>query len=208
MNFFGHAAVASWRAANPATALGAMLPDLAGMCRARLASVRDEDIASGVALHHHTDAVFHDLTGFVELCRHASKRLQGLGVARGAARATAHVAVELFLDGALLDDDAACQLYLAAIALAPEQDQTIAWQAADHITRWQELCKRLTRYGLPHGYREPGDVAQRITWILERRPRLALRGDEPAIVRQEMPALRDRVVAGAGDLFAALRAAL
>lgn len=185
-----------------------MLPDLAGMCRARVAAVSDDEIAAGVALHHHTDAVFHELTGFVELCRHASKRLQSRGVSRGAARATAHVAVELFLDGALLDDQAACQLYLAAIALAPEQDQAITWKAEEHPTRWQELCKRLIRYGLPHGYREPDEVAQRLVWILERRPRLALRGDEPAIVRQEMPALRERVVAETGALVAALRAAL
>ena len=208
VNFFGHATVASWQGANPGLTLGAMLPDFATMCRARIAHVHSDDIAAGVALHHRTDAAFHQLDIFVELCADTTQRLRQHGVAKGGARASAHVAVEMFLDGALLDDEAASTGYLAAIELAPSCDEAILWQAPDQAMRWDHLCKRLGETGLPRAYRDPIQVAERITWILARRPRLALADDEAEILRDELGKTQNQVLAATESLLAALSAVL
>src|SRR4029079_14058794 len=67
VNFFGHALVASWRSRAPAFALGAMLPDFASMCRARVEVVGHADLAAGVDWHHETDRVFHAAGAFRRL---------------------------------------------------------------------------------------------------------------------------------------------
>lgn len=208
MNFFGHATVASWHSTEPQLALGAMLPDFATMCRGRLVRVEDDDIAAGVELHHRTDAAFHRLPGFLELYISTTRRLRERGVARGGARATAHITVELFLDGLLLADEIACQCYLAAIALAQAVTDQILWREADHAMRWDHLCARLQETGLPRAYNDPDEVAERITWILARRPLLALSDEDAAIVRDEMPGLRAQVAERAEEIMTGLRAAL
>src|SRR2546428_3982578 len=106
MDFFGHAAVASWRDGGPAVVLGAMLPDFATMCRARLDTPTDAEIAVGVELHHATDAAFHQLPVVTGLMRELDDRLARGGCARGPRRAVAHIGTELLLDGVLVDDAA------------------------------------------------------------------------------------------------------
>lgn len=59
VNFFGHAAVATWSSDEAGVALGAMLPDFQSMSGARMASSPDAGVAAEVELHHRTDAVFH-----------------------------------------------------------------------------------------------------------------------------------------------------
>ena len=107
MNYFGHAAVASWTTSVPRVLLGAMLPDLATMCAARLAAADaqpDPDLARGIALHEATDAAFHKLPAATALMRELDDRLDRAGCARGPRRAVAHVGTELLLDGVYIDD--------------------------------------------------------------------------------------------------------
>jgi hypothetical protein len=74
VNFFGHAAIASWHSpADAGVALGSMLPDFASMCGARLDEQRDPRVAAGVALHHATDAVFHRAPVVLALFRDAGR---------------------------------------------------------------------------------------------------------------------------------------
>src|SRR5258708_1440822 len=107
VNFFGHAAVSSWLDdAGDGVALGSMLPDFAGMIRARLDDPAPPatELARGVELHHATDAAFHRMPATLALMRELDDRLLGGGCARGPRRAVAHVGVELLLDGVLVDD--------------------------------------------------------------------------------------------------------
>lgn len=215
MNFFGHVAVAAWRSSSPAMALGSMLPDFASMCRGRLVRAVDAEVARGIELHHHTDAVFHRLPGFIELYRDTTARLRERGVRRGGARGTAHVAVELLLDGLLVTDESAAAMYLAALELSDRSTdgsgdsdagpERVLWAEPDHAMRWDHLRARLRAHGLPVGYRDPDIVAERITMILSRHSMLALSPDEAEMVRAEMSPLRDRVAAAAPAIIAAVR---
>src|SRR5690349_2172388 len=170
MNFFGHAAIARERDADPAHVFGAMLPDFASMARARLVSVEDARIAGAVALHHRTDELFHAHPVFVGMCARAVTDLEAAGVGRGGARAAAHVGIELLLDGVLLDDGVARTAYLGAL----RTEALVTWRDGDAAARFTELHGRLRAWGLPNGYRDPVFVAERIAGALARRPRLAL----------------------------------
>jgi hypothetical protein len=203
VNYFGHLVVASFRTASPIFALGAMLPDWAGMCGARLAGAGGE-LGDGVGFHHETDRVFHALPGFRALEARAFAALEAGGVGRGPARGAAHVAVELVLDGALIARaPEATPLYLAALAAAPEH-------AAAHgeDPRMARLLERLVAQGVPLGYRDPTEVARRTVSTLARRPRLALTPHEHALLAAALPALADAVERDADALLADLRDAL
>ena len=124
MNYFGHAAIASWHVAptapdSGATALGAMLPDFATMSGTRLADPTDAGVARGIDLHHETDAAFHPLPVVLALMRELDERLDAAGCARGPRRAVAHIGVELLLDGVLVEDETYRASYLAALAHDP-----------------------------------------------------------------------------------------
>ncbi len=64
MNFVAHMVVAHRVADAPSTALllGAAAPDLARMARVPVATTGSADHLAGVATHHRTDAVFHELS--------------------------------------------------------------------------------------------------------------------------------------------------
>ncbi|MCB9754210.1 MAG: hypothetical protein H6713_30065 [Myxococcales bacterium] len=176
MNFFGHVTVARWFRADPAFALGAMLPDFVSMARLRLAGVDDERVAAGVELHHRTDDAFHYAPSFLALMDAAQERLEDAGLPRGPAMACAHVGVELLLDGWLADQALAdgardLELYRAALALEPV---ALRWRAPEHDERWATLRSRLRESPLPVAYGAPDFVAERLVWILSRRPRLAV----------------------------------
>ena len=207
MNFFGHVVVTSWQSSEPAVALGAMLPDLANMCRGRVVRAHDADVAAGITLHHATDKVFHTLPAFSELERDTTQRLQARGVKRGAAMGTAHVAVELLLDGMLLDDERACALYLAALRCeaAMADDARSEWQDPAAARRWATIRDRLTDHGLPAGYRDPDVVTDRIALILSHYSTLALDDSEIGRVRAELQLLRARVAASVPTIMTGLR---
>jgi hypothetical protein len=215
MNFFGHAVVATWYGGGEpdggaAMALGAMLPDFASMCGARLGPVEHRGVADGVALHHRTDAAFHTLAGFAALCRDAEEALRRAGMRRGPGRGVAHVGVEILLDGALLGEVGARAAYVGAIeAAAPERlGAAIGWSAADGAARFEGLRQRLAVYGVPDDTRDVGSVAVRVTRTLGRRPLLALNATDAEAMRDVLPGLQAAVDAAAPGIIADLRALL
>lgn len=204
MNFFGHAAVASWHGDAPALALGAMLPDFATMCGARLAPQVDAELVAGVALHHATDAVFHHAPVVVGLFRDAEARLTARGVRRGPTRACAHVGVELLLDGALLPEPD----YRRAFAAAMAHDVAVAWSDDDGAARFAILRERLRAHDPPRDLSSGAGVAARLVRILAGRPLLAIAADEHAAVTAVMDELVLRVVAATPTVLTQVRAAL
>lgn len=213
MNFFGHALVASWHSGSPAFALGAMLPDFAGMIGGGLAGVDHADTADGVAWHHATDRAFHGLPPVRAHMAELAAELASRGVGRGPSLGAAHVAVELCLDGALLDSPGAgstVALYRAALgeAVRPEVGDALRWRPPEREDRWRILIDRLTRRGAPVEYREPARVAERVVQALARRPALALDAAAAAVLAGVMPQVSQRVAGAAGEILSLLRGAL
>ena len=172
MNFFGHAAVATWAEdATPAFVLGAMLPDFAAISGARSVRPTHQETARGVALHHATDAVFHAAPDFVALTRLVRERLARGGLARGGARAAAHVGIELLIDGTLVTDGRVCDLYVHALK---DAEAHIACAGADDVPRLARFLDRVRSAGVPYPYADPQVVAARVERALSSRPLLAL----------------------------------
>ena len=206
MNYFGHAAVASWRPdASGATALGAMLPDFATMCRGRLAEPADATVAEGVALHHATDAAFHRLPPVLALMRELDARLERSGCARGPRRAVAHIGTELLLDGVLVAEP----VYRASYAAGLAHDVSgVRWREPDDSDRFAVLIARLRRYGIPDDLHDPVMIAQRLQRMLAHRPLLAPSPDDLRAIRAALDAHAPRVSVAAETVMRALRAAL
>ena len=199
MNFFGHAVVASWvPSPQPAVlALGAMLPDFAGMAGVTVpAEWNTGALGDGIALHHRTDAAFHPLPPVVALMRDLAERLTAAGVSRGPMRAVSHIGVELLLDGALARDEAACGLYCEALAVALP------------ATGFDPLLQRLRSYGAPTDLADPTVVTTRVLRAIAHRPRLAASADEAAMIRRELTEFAPRVDATSGSVVRMLRAAM
>jgi hypothetical protein len=175
VNFFGHAAVASWTSRSPAFALGAMLPDFVTMIGSRLVSAAHLELRRGIEFHHQTDRVFHDSATFKALSASALGVLRELGLARGSARAVAHVGVEILLDGALASDERARSLYELALGESGRDrlGAHLVWRDTLAVTRFETLCARLLGRGVERDV-SPELVALRLTHALAARPRLAL----------------------------------
>lgn len=213
MNFFGHAAVAAWRDASPPFLLGAMLPDFCSMARARLVEVSHPAVSAGVDLHHRTDAIFHGTPTFVGICRNSVRELTGLGVARGSARAVAHIGAELFLDGVLVGGEAtsaAREAYPEALAQAREDrlGQDLRFRDPEGARRFHHVRARLEAWGIPDGYGDPEFVGDRLVGALRTRPRLALTPEDESRVRRWLPGAKLQVVARAPQLLDEVRAGL
>lgn len=204
VNYFGHAAVASWSLAEPGALLGAMLPDFATMCGGRIASAGEPQVAHGIALHHATDAAFHQLPVVTGLMRELAAHLERGGCARGPRRAVAHVGVELLLDGALVDEPAYRAAYLGGLG----HDPALAWQEPDAAPRFAVLQGRLRAHGVPYDLRLPDAVTARVQRILAPRPRLAASPDDLRAIRHALVAFEPRVAVAAAAVLRALRAAL
>jgi hypothetical protein len=176
MNFFGHAVIAALEDAEPRFVLGAMLPDLCSMAGLQLKSSADPSVARGIAQHHRIDHAFHGIPAFVALCAGALTTLERAGVSRATARAVGHVGSQLLLDGALAPRSAALRAYRAALACASDDERvTLGLELRrGSAALLPRLALRLSAAAIPDGYREPRFVAERLTWILARRPRLAL----------------------------------
>lgn len=185
MNFFGHACVAIVRSDSPRFVLGAMLPDLASMASLRLSGLCDSELAAGVALHHHTDRLFHGAQAFRGLCESAVHDLETAGVARGAARAVGHVGSELLLDGILSADEHARASYTRAIeaALHERIEEVVGFEGDTDPSRLRRLLERLAEGPLPEGYRDVDFVHARLQGLLATRPRLSLAPSDGAPVR-------------------------
>jgi len=176
-----------------------MLPDFATMCQARLGEPTDPNVASGVRHHHRADAAFHRLRAFLDLYREGERLLGAAGAARGPARGGAHVAVELFLDGALVRDPAIAEIYLEALAAGAPRHGTV------ELDGWEALHGRLVSRGVPHGYRDPALVAEITAHILSRRPLLACSPDDERALDRALPRLAGQVSAAVPSILDQLR---
>jgi hypothetical protein len=206
VNYFGHAAVATWRdAATGALALGAMLPDFATMCRSRLAEPADAGIADGVALHHATDAAFHQLPAVVGLMRELDDRLARAGCARGPRRAVAHIGTELLLDGVLVVDPVYRASYTAGLAC---DVGGVRWRDVEGGERFAVLLARLRSHGVPDDLRDPALICQRLHRMLAHRPLLAPSSEDLRAIRSALIDHAPRVSVAAETVMRALRAAL
>lgn len=204
MNFFGHAVIAERAEAarggvRPAFVLGAMLPDFASMLRVRPPHVTDAVLAAGIRFHHATDDAFHGAESFLEFSRDASSFLSERGLARGSARAVAHVGVELLLDGAFASKTAANEAYLSAIdaALTIPIASHIKWEDSVSAPRFQQLCHNLRQRGPARADASAELVAQRLRNILADRPRLAMDEAGESVVRGWVVNARPRIIASA-----------
>jgi hypothetical protein len=219
VNYFGHAAIASWAARDGAAdlelgglALGAMLPDFASMCGARLAREDADDalvaaapLERGIALHHRTDSVFHQLPPVTALMRELDDRLAHGGCARGPRRAVAHIGVELLLDGVLVDDSAYRAAYLAGIG---HDGSAIRWREPTDPARFAALHTRLRSYGAPDDLRAPASIVQRLSRVLANRPLLAPSAADLHAIRDALIGQQPRIVIAADTVMRAMRAGL
>jgi hypothetical protein len=205
VNYFGHAAVASWSETSPARTLGAMLPDFAGMCGAHLGEASDPEVAAGIALHHATDHVFHTLAPVEGLMRELDAHLDRLGCARGPRRAVAHVGIELLFDGMLVAEPAYRDAYLAAIATDPAR---VTWRDADGPMRFAMLIDRLRSYGVPDDLRDPAAITARLARILAPRPLLAPSPSDLHAIGKALALQQARVGVATETVLRGLRAQL
>lgn len=202
MNFFGHAAVASWRSGDPSFVLGAMLPDFTSMIGARAPEIGDPALAEGVAFHHATDEVFHDVSDFRELCRASFDELSRAGLGRGAARAVAHIGVEILLDGVLAGEPSARQAYLAALRQRPR----LLWRSEPEARAFDALLEAMRGRGISRQHTAPAVVAYRVERALAGRSRLALGRGETALVERWAESARHAVRERAPGISAELGA--
>jgi len=208
VNFFGHAAVATWSApasnAAPAIVIGAMLPDFATMCGGRIEAAGDEAVGRGIALHHTTDAVFHKLPAVTGLMRELDEHLAHGQCARGPRRAVAHIGVELLLDGVLVGEPAYRAAYLSGLA----HDPALHWRDPGDAPRFAILLDRLRAHGVPEDLRLPEAITARVHRILAHRPRLAPSPEDLRAIRHALIAFKPRIDVAAETILRAMRAGL
>jgi hypothetical protein len=208
VNYFGHAAIASWvdlsRGTRGGFPLGAMLPDFSTMCGVRVGGTPDSDVAEGIALHHTTDKIFHTMPSVTGLMRELDAKLERSGCARGPRRAVAHIGVELLLDGVLLEDPE----YRDAYMLGVEYDATIDWRdEGDHV-RFGAFMQRLRARGVPDDLKRPEAIAFRLEQMLRHRPLLAPSPQDNAVIVVALIEHKPRVEVAAATVMRAMRAAL
>ncbi len=205
MNYFGHAAVASWRREPPGFVLGAMLPDFSSMCGARLAPGGDAAIEAGIALHHATDAAFHALAPVTASMRELDGRLEHGGCAKGPRRAVAHIGVELLIDGVLVADEAYRAAYSAALDVDPAG---IAWRNPGDRDRFAQLFARLRGHGPPDDLRRVDSIVMRLSRVLAHRPLLAPNAADLRAIHAALVDHQPRVTVAAETVMRGMRAAL
>ncbi|MGE0397899.1 MAG: hypothetical protein AB7T06_14465 [Kofleriaceae bacterium] len=204
VNYFGHAAVASWSNRRGGFPLGAMLPDFSTMIGVRVNGTPDADVAEGIALHHTTDKVFHSLPAVTALMRDLDARLERGGCARGPRRAVAHIGVELLLDGVLVKDPE----YREAYMLGVEYDASIDWREDGHRVVFEGFMRRMRARGVPDDLDQPEAVAFRLGTMLSRRPLLAPSPSDNAVIVVALVEHKPRIEIAARTVMRALRAAL
>ena len=206
MNFFGHAALAGHFSERPAFVLGAMLPDFSNMLGLREPGTNDAVNAEGIRFHHLTDLAFHELELFRRWCREARSTLEARGVARGTARAVAHVGIELLLDAALAENAGARSSYLAGLRAGrrAELRARLSWSTAEQ-DRLGALASTLEERGLVAKIPTPAAViVERLARVLAGRPRLAIAPKDSVQVAEWVESAERHVVASAPALFATL----
>jgi hypothetical protein len=168
MNFYSHAVIASWLSSDLGFVLGSMLPDLCRMAGEKPIRTADA-LADGGVCHVRTDEVFHAHREFRRLCSEAFDELRTRGLARGSAKAAAHIGVELLIDGALYDDTHGRTHYLQSVQAAPALLR--AHPISPALTR---VLSSLQQRGALREHTAPSAIARRIDYATQGRRRLAL----------------------------------
>jgi hypothetical protein len=208
VNFLAHLEVARRRLGeeDSSALLGAMLPDLISVTNLRVGPLErwPAGVADGIRCHRRADEAFHADPHFVAGITAIRDDLTAVGFARGSARAAAHVAWELLLDGTLLADGTTRVTYLRA--LATPADEWVPAADADEQARWQEVVRRYRERGLPEGI-DPGGTAAWVVDLLDRRPRLAIDRSRTATLAEVLAAHQPGVAAAAAAVIAGTSAA-
>lgn len=193
MNFVGHAVVAGLELDHGAFAFGAMLPDLSRFAgRHAFDPAADARlVAAGVDSHHRVDAAFHDHSAFR---RWTAAVVAAMPVPDRGARAAAHVAVELAIDGILLRGDR-----------SGAYDEALQWAAgAVDGGPWQEVVDRMADGGIVAAYASAAGIADRVVSVMERRPRLRRLGVDRADLAGAVAEVLPDIEPAVGDLVVEL----
>jgi hypothetical protein len=186
---------------------GTALPDFASMARIRL---RDSPgaLGRGIAFHHATDHAFHTGTWFVGATRELRRSLERAGVPDGAARACAHVGIELLLDGTLIADARTRRAVDTVYGRIAPTDEQIA-DAVPEADRaaWEHHLGRIAGTLDPDRYTSPPAVAELLWRIAGRRPRLAFDQSHVAAVAGALTEAQPRVVVSGPEVVAQVAAA-
>ncbi len=204
MNYFGHAAVASWREGKGGLPLGAMLPDFTTMCSARVTGTSDDEVAMGIDLHHATDKVFHQAPVVTGLMRELDARLERAGCARGPRRAASHIGTELLLDGVLVEEG----MYRDAFVLGLEYEAPLLWRDPGDEERYLAFITRMRDYGVPHDLKRPEAIATRLARTLAKRPLLAPSPSDMTVIAMALIEHKPRVEVAADSVLRVVRAGL
>ena len=206
MNFLAHVAVARGSGLeSDQAALGAALPDLAGMIGVPLhRRPVPPAVADGIACHHACDQVFHGHPMFVDGSRSLRRALEGKGVASGPSRGAAHVGWELLLDGEIGRD--AVEAFERAIDQSAEVLAPV--MTGEEHARWTSLVAAVQSRQPWRRYRDPGYVASRVALALRARPRLALRDTDVPLVAGELARIRAHVAAVSATVVTEVTAAV
>jgi hypothetical protein len=208
VNLGGHVIVAAAVHDDPVVHLGAALPDVATVGGFRMVGGAGRGaIGQGIALHHATDAAFHGHEWFTSHLRWMIDSLIAAGVARGAARAAAHVGVELLLDGTLFSGAGGgerTEAVSAAFDRAPGADGLSSLVVNEAQQDWMVHVAGLPRWKPPSYFHDPHRVAHRLHAILAQRPRLAMTSDDVAKVGAALAEVQPSITATAEDFVAEL----
>ncbi|HXK20953.1 MAG TPA: hypothetical protein VNG33_24245 [Polyangiaceae bacterium] len=216
MNFFGHAALAASHFTGEAgeafvpsprelatLCAGAMLPDFIGMLRLTRPTLDDPMLARGVAFHHRTDEVFHDLPSFHRLSRQAFAWLSERQLPRGPARAVAHIGIEMLLDEVLAGEQRARDAYRAALEIP--HGPLLRFPAPADAERLASLQRALLGRSATEQTPAAELVAERIVRTLSGRPRLATDEAGQRLLGGWVAVTRPLVAAEAPEVLAGLR---
>ncbi len=186
MNLGAHITIAAELFDDPLIHLGSALPDVATIGGFRMVPGSGTGpIGEGIAFHHATDTEFHSHGWFTSRQKTVFDDLTAAGVGRGAARASAHVGVELLLDGELFGGahgQVRNDAVVAAFGLAVDAADTEQLVPDEMQPDWQHHLGQLHRWRSPNYFRDPAGVAKRMEVILSARPRLAMGPDDVAKV--------------------------
>jgi hypothetical protein len=208
VNFVGHAIVAARCDDHPDVVLGAVAPDLLPRSGARPALAPAPALEAGRRLHHRADAVFHHHPVFVAQQRLVLDALTARGVPRGAARASAHLGIELLLDGALVERGDASAFGDVWERLAAPDAMVRALVEPSTEATWCGFLAQFTAYVEPHRYAEPAYTAARIERILSWRPRLVLSPEHTPHVLDALATAQPEVVQHAAGIVDDVHASL
>jgi acyl carrier protein phosphodiesterase len=197
VNFLAHVVVAGRvEGDSPAVALGAALPDLAGIGRFRFDPARLPPLVRrGVDCHHRTDAAFHADRRFLAGAAALRAACEAGGLAVGPSRAIGHAGWELLLDGVVSDRTAVADQFAAAMTDAAAVTAALA---PDDRTNWTALADSVRNDQWWRRYDDPAFVADRLYGMVRSRPRLRFdAGDIPLVA--DLLAAAQPAVAGDAD---------